>query len=69
MLPKYRNVWAERFLLMALWARAAKDRIRNERMGDFVILAHQLAGDRPLTDIPIMAGIAESSIRAARSGR
>ena len=68
-LPKYRNVWAERFLLMALWARAAKDRIRNERMGDFVILAHQLAGDRPLTDIPIMAGIAESSIRAARSGR
>jgi hypothetical protein len=46
-LAKDRSVWSERFLLLALWARAAKNRTSNLRWQDFLILAHTLSADYP----------------------
>jgi hypothetical protein len=65
-LPKRRAEWAERCLLMALRARAAKDAINKALANDFVILTHALAGDRPLRDIPLMVAIAETTVTVAR---
>ena len=65
----HRGVWAERFLLMALWARAAKEKATNGLGRDFVILAHRLLNDTKLTDIPLMVGMAERSIVFARARR
>src|ERR1700694_3001236 len=61
-LPKRRAEWAERCLLMALRARAAKDASNKALANDFVILTHALAGDRPLLDIPLMVAIAETTV-------
>ena len=65
-LPKRRVEWAERCLLMALRARAAKDASDKALTNDFVILTHALAGDRPLRDIPLMVAIAETTVTVAR---
>ncbi len=68
-LPPGRMVWAERMVLMALWAAAAKEK-ENKALGpDFVVLAHVLAGDRPLADIPFMVGVAEKTVMVARTAR
>jgi hypothetical protein len=67
-LPKTRADWAERFLLMALHARAAKAPAEHARWPDFAVLAHELAGSRPLADIPLMVKVAERSVTVARSG-
>ena len=67
-LPAQRGAWAERFLLMALWARAAKAPAARGRFTDFAILAHALSSEAPLADIPIMKAIADRSVFAARAG-
>jgi hypothetical protein len=71
-----RNLWAERFLLTALWARAVKSGqppplgagARAVTWRDMVVLAHEAQSARPLRDIPVMAEIAERTVIAARSG-
>jgi hypothetical protein len=71
-----RGVWAERFLLTALWARAVKPGqppplgagARAVTWRDMVVLAHEVLSARPLHDIPVMAEIAERTVIAARSG-
>jgi hypothetical protein len=68
LLEKRRGVWTERFLLMALWARAAKSKQEGRYWRDFLILAHELSAGRRLADIPIMAAIAERTVSAILSG-
>jgi len=68
-MPGRRSIWTERFLLMALWAHAAKDKKHHARWPDFAILAHELSGERPLSDVPIMKEIALRSVAAAASQR
>ncbi|HVC59488.1 MAG TPA: hypothetical protein VND19_03855 [Acetobacteraceae bacterium] len=71
-----RDVWAERFLLTALWARAVKAGqpaplgapARAVTWRDLVVLAHEVLSERKLGDIPVMAEIAERTVIAARSG-
>jgi len=71
-----RNVWAERFLLTALWVRAVKAgqppplgaSARAITWRDLVVLAHEVLSERKLGDIPVMAEIAERTVIAARSG-
>lgn len=63
-----RGVWAERFLLLALWARSARDLAYRARQREFLFLADALAGERPLDEIPLMVAIARQSIRLARGG-
>ena len=68
-LPQQRPVWAERLLLMALWAQAATDRAHHARWRDFAILAHALSGDARLEDIPFMRAVAEKTVTVARMQR
>ena len=71
-----RDVWAERFLLTALWARAVKPgqppplgaSARAITWRDLVVLAHEVLSGRRLGEIPVMAEIAERTVLAARSG-
>jgi hypothetical protein len=67
-LEKRRRLWAEKFLLMALWARAAKVPKDGKYWRDFLILAHELSAGRPLNEIPIMTAIAQRTIDVTRSG-
>lgn len=67
-LEQTREVWAERFLLLGLWARASKGRTQHARWGDFAVLAHELAGARPIAEIPIMVTIGERSAAVAQAG-
>jgi hypothetical protein len=75
-LDQRRGVWAERFLLTALWARAVKAgqppplgaSARAVTWRDLVVLAHEVLSERKLADIPVMAEIAERTVIAARSG-
>ncbi len=74
-LDQRRDVWAERFLLTALWARAVKAgqpppfgaSARAITWRDLVVLAHEVLSGRKLGDIPVMAEIAERTVIAARS--
>jgi hypothetical protein len=68
-LPEQRPVWAERLLLMALWAQAAADRAHHARWRDFAVLAHALSGDRTLEDIPFMQAVADKTVAVARTHR
>jgi hypothetical protein len=71
-----RDLWAERFLLSALWARAVKAgqppplgaSARAVTWRDLVVLAHEVLSARPLYDIPVMMEVAERTVIAARSG-
>jgi hypothetical protein len=75
-MDRRRDVWAERFVLTALWARAVKAgqppplgaSARSVTWRDVVVLAHEVLSARPLRDIPVMAEIAERTVIAARSG-
>ena len=67
-LPGVRMKWAERFLLLALWAQAANAPAQRTRWVDYAILAQTLCGDRPLSEIPVMQAIAERSVEAAEAG-
>jgi hypothetical protein len=71
-----RDVWAERFLLTALWARAVKAgqppplgrAARAITWRDLAVLAHEVRSARTLGDVPVMAEVAERTVIAARSG-
>lgn len=67
LLEKRRAIWTERFLLMALWARAAKSKSQGRYWRDFLILAHELSIGRRLADVPMMAVIAERTVSMAQS--
>ena len=68
-LPPGRPVWVQRMVLLGLWAAAAKEKEVKARGPDFITLAHVLAGDRPLGEIPFMVGVAEKTVMVARSAR
>ena len=61
--PK-RDVWAERLLWMALWAKAAENRAPRPWQ-EFLILAEALQQDRPLDQIPLMNAIALRTVQSA----
>ena len=67
-LPQKRSEWAERFLVMAMWAQAAADAKYRAKARDLVLIAHALAGDSPLEAIPIMTVIAMQTVRATLLG-
>lgn len=66
--------WAERFLLVALWARAVKpgqpaplgSGARAITWRDLAALAPEVLSPRPLHEIPVMVEIAEQTVRAGR---
>jgi hypothetical protein len=67
-LPPERQVWAERFLLMALWAQGSTEQKYRSRASDLVVVAHALLGEEPLGSIPIMAVIAAQTVSAFLEG-
>jgi hypothetical protein len=67
-LPAKRAEWAERFLVLALWCQAAAEAKQRARARDLVLVAHALAGDDPLGEIPMMAVIAANTVRAMLLG-
>jgi hypothetical protein len=67
-LPAKRADWAERFLVLALWSQAAGEAKQRARAHDLVLVAHALAGDHPLEEIPMMAVIAANTVRAMLLG-
>ncbi len=67
-LPAKRAEWAERFLVMALWCQAATEARQRVRARDLALVAHALASDRPLEEIPMMAVIAANTVRAMLLG-
>ncbi len=68
-LEPLRGLWTERLLLMALWARAAKDKAQHGRWKDYLILAHALLDGRKLADIPLVRASAQLSVNVIRGGR
>jgi hypothetical protein len=67
-LPAQRAKWTERYLILALWCQAAADAKQRGHMRDAVLVAHALAGDGALDDIPAMAVIAAQTVRAMLLG-
>jgi hypothetical protein len=67
-LPPTRALWAERFVLMAMWCQAAVDAKYRSRARDLIPVAHALTGETPLSDIPIMGLIAGQTVRAVLEG-
>lgn len=67
-MEKQRGTWAERALLMALWAGSAKDKACHARWKDFLTLAHCLSSGRALADIPLMRTAAKMTLEVARRG-
>jgi hypothetical protein len=67
-LPPERPVWAERFLLMALWAQASMEAKYRSRARELVVAAHALLGDEPLGSVPVMGLIATQTVRAFLEG-
>ena len=65
-LAEQRSVWAERCLLMALWARAIKSGEKPPPWKDFLLLAHELNGARKLEELPLMTEVAQRTVAAAR---
>ena len=68
-LPKRRAEWAERFLLLGLRAKAAKDRQHKNRADDFIVLAHALSGDTDPAEIPLMAAIVRYTVEVSKRAR
>ncbi|HUN39601.1 MAG TPA: hypothetical protein VMU81_04870 [Acetobacteraceae bacterium] len=72
-----RSIWAERFLVTALWARAATPGqpaplgtgARAITWRDMAVLACELLSARPLHENPVMQEIAAHTVAAARSAR
>jgi hypothetical protein len=58
------DVWMERLLWMALWARAAKGRDRLPWL-DFFILAREIRLGTPLKRIPFMVAVARRTVYSA----
>lgn len=63
LLPAYRAEWAERMVLLALRAVNAHDTRQRARGPDFVIVAHALVSDMPLSDIPMMREITRLTLQ------
>ena len=61
-IEKLRGRWTENLLLLALWARAAKDIEIQTRWKDFLILAHCMSSGWKLADIPLMRTAAETTL-------
>jgi hypothetical protein len=61
-IEKLRGRWTENLLLLALWARAAKDVEIQTRWKDFLILAHCMSSGWKLGDIPLMRTAAETTL-------
>lgn len=61
--PK-RTIWADRMLLMAIWAFSSIDKYK--RLGkEFAILSRSLYRGKPLEDIPLMLEIARLTFQSA----
>ncbi len=58
------DLWCERLLWMALWARSCKDRTRS-LWRKFFIIARELHKGTPLYQIPLMLSVAQRSIYSA----
>jgi hypothetical protein len=67
-LPAERAIWAERFLLMALWAHASMEAKYRNRANDLAVVAHALLGDDPIRSVPVMGVIATQTVRAFLDG-
>jgi hypothetical protein len=67
-LPAQRTKWTERYLILALWCQAAADAKQRTRARDAVVVAHALAGDEGLDEIPAMGVIAMQTVRAVLMG-
>jgi hypothetical protein len=67
-LPAQRTKWTERYLILALWCQAAADAKQRSRARDAVVVAHALAGDQGLHEIPAMGVIAMQTVRAVLMG-
>jgi hypothetical protein len=61
-LPQRRGRWAE---LLAWAAKAAEDEIEGEECIDFALVARELSGDRPLTEIPLAVWMAKQTVAAS----
>jgi len=68
LMPAYRAEWAERMVLLALRAMNAHDARQRARGPEFVVVAHALASDMPLSEIPLMREIARLTLLTATSG-
>ncbi|HUB16555.1 MAG TPA: hypothetical protein VMB34_31760 [Acetobacteraceae bacterium] len=77
LLAQRRSIWAERFLLASLWARAVKAGqppplgagVRAITWRDLALLAREVLSTRPLREIGVMTEIAKRTVSASRSGR
>jgi hypothetical protein len=58
------ELWQERLLWMALWAKSCRDRTRS-LWRKFFIIARELRNGRPLYQIPLMISVAERSVYSA----
>ena len=67
-LPEQREKWAERHLILALWCQASADTAQRKRARDAIVVAHAVAGDQGLEEIPAMAVIATQTVRAVLMG-
>ncbi|NEU14597.1 hypothetical protein G3T14_21140 [Methylobacterium sp. BTF04] len=56
--------WAE---LLAWTAKAAEDEVEGEERIDFALVARELLGDRPLSEIPLAIWIAKNTVAASTS--
>jgi len=63
LLETRRGKWAERFYWLALWSRDGRG-ATVPPWQDLVILAHELYGDRPAAEIPVMVVIATQTALA-----
>lgn len=61
-LPARRNDWAELMARMALTLR--QDEMTGDDWLALALVARELLGDRPLTEIPVMASIARQTVKA-----
>lgn len=63
-----RQMWADKLHLMALWRKArinTGSRVSEPSWKDFMLLANEIVGGRPLKEIPLMRSISELSIGSA----
>ncbi len=67
-LPAQREKWAETFLILALWCRASADTAQRKRTRDVAVVAHALASDQSIAEIPPMVVIATQTVRAMLMG-
>ena len=61
-LPARRARWAELLAWTALTLR--QDEATEDAWMDFALVAHELLGDRPLADIPLMTSVAGKTVDA-----